>query len=405
MFGDRIIANCAAPACLGSLARRHKVKNSSEFRSLLLFDGQMAAAASVVASAVGHKRPRSPPSPPPKAAEVKVRIGTRFTATSKSPPLQQELRFGSVTGSLVKSVLSDKTLGEAMAGIFQYDPDRELYDEEFRLNVTAGKEYEAAVGLAYLKLLNVDRKIDHAMFYVHSHVHSELPWMRVTPDAALAVPDVRHPGKLVLSHMCQIKFKAAVARKDEHKQWWELHLPSCLRRKRVGCQCAPAEEYMDQVQMEMFVTGVRENHLAVGTHLRTEYLPVKASHFPGRGGWYASVRSRLVEVYDAYLLWYHEDDVRPETTAGIRRYVAAFNRDTADAAGTPKGKRPFVDIDALLKRRPPNVDAIRKCRAWSAMRRRVRALRPVFHCFQELLGRDTDDTILITLACRLPLRG
>jgi hypothetical protein len=121
----------------------------------------------------------------------------------------------------------------------------------------------------------------------------------------------------------------------------------------------------------MKTSKCNENHLAVGSHVKTDYLEWTTKRIPT---WWRDIYVQIVGFYDTYLRWYWEDLRDEATLMPIRSRVNAYNEEVLkwNSVNPDKPARLTYDINTLLAKRPIDEADIAKCRAWTDMRNTVR---------------------------------
>ena len=268
---------------------------------------------------------------------------TKVTADSKAPPLNPLERFGSIGGSSARDAFQ-RNDGAALEAIFQLNDH--AHDESFKYHTTRGQQWEARCGLNYVQSRRRRTQQEVEIQYTPAVRHPVLRFLRVTPDF-LAVP----VNKALPKHLVQTKFVSGAGARREV----ELHLPSCLKRKAPAkCECPCLHKHVDQVFLEMFVSGYKRNDLAVSSEVHDDYLKVEWVD-----EWWEQARPFCMQFYEAYLAWFWEAD--PTKQHHLRRFLEEYNEDVEaqNLSAAADKRRALVDIDALFKRTPVDPNDIR----------------------------------------------
>jgi len=118
--------------------------------------------------------------------------------------------------------------------------------------------------------------------------------------------------------------------------------------QNVICKCLPPPDYADQMQLEIYVSGSRYNVLAVKSEINMDFTVVEKSQ-----EWIDNVLPIVDRFYERYMAWYWEDD--DSKSHLLREKLEWYNTNVVDKWNNDVKnvlKRPRVDIDVLLKKRP-----------------------------------------------------
>jgi hypothetical protein len=248
-------------------------------------------------------------------------------------PLEQDERFGTITGSVVRDVTDRRDL-EALLSIFQLrrKPDAKL-QEQF----DTGHAEEEPTAVFYI----AERKKRENETIVLTHPrfrrHPDLPFLGGTGDR-----EVRDKNAGV-----QMKFRAGATRNDPVG----LHRAGCAKDSK--CQCHMRCKEIDQCCLEMLVYDWVRNDLAARSNVDGDYVKIDRSCLDI---WLPIAMPILREFYERYLKWYWTDVRTPELTNPLREKLTEY-------FARPENADRKVDVEArVFARRPQDLLLIKKAR-------------------------------------------
>lgn len=261
---------------------------------------------------------------------------TDIKTPPSTEPLDMKARFGRITGTSIKEILN-YNIDAALECIFQLNDHKH---EPYTLKMfAAGHLFEPEVIQDYvaLRTLRTGQKLS-APEAVPFCRDRELEWLGASPD--YRVLDLQY-GKLGVYNLVQCKYWAGL----RNTQIVELHGKGC--KKDLFCKCPPPAEYRDQIMLEMKTSNLKRNDIAVKSSINTDY--VRVIYDPN---WWVVKGPIVKEFYEEYLAWYWENDPTKteklkQRLVGYNKAIDVYNQDTKHTL-----KRTFIDIDALLARRP-----------------------------------------------------
>lgn len=209
--------------------------------------------------------------------------------------LEDDKRFGTITGSVVRLVL-DGQEAEALLSIFQVRPEP---DAKTRALFLKGHAEEENTAVFYIKERQKREGAPVRLFCPRFRRHPLYPYLGATGDRQLT-------GK---NEGVQLKYRAG-AREDREV---DLHRVGCNRGAK--CECQAVCEYMDQCCLEMFVYDWERNDLAARSAVGGDYVRVDHRSLLR---WLPSALPLLRAFYDKYLKWYWTNEHSPRLTRPLR---------------------------------------------------------------------------------------
>lgn len=246
--------------------------------------------------------------------------------------LDHKARFGTITGSVVRSV-TDRNDLSALISIFQLPRIR---DPAKQAMMDRGHKEEENTAVFYIKEREKRESTEIRLVHPRFRRHALYPFLGASADR-----QVKDKNEGV-----QLKFRSG----SRSSQPVDIHAKGCDRG--ASCTCHTRCEYIDQCCLEMWVYDWVRNDLAVRSDVNGDYVRIDRRCCDSL--WLPIAWPIIQDFYDKYLKWYWTNDHSPESTDAARKLLREYVDD-------PKNAALGIDLESrVFSRRPEDFLLIKK---------------------------------------------